>query len=71
MLDVVMPGMGGAEVFARLKQMNPHVKVLISSGYAGDSRLIDLLKEGSAGFIKKPFEIDKLSRMILEILDKD
>jgi DNA-binding NtrC family response regulator len=51
--------------------MNPHVRVLISSGYAGDSRLIDMLKEGSTGFIKKPFEIGQLSRKIREILNKD
>ena len=69
-LDMVMPGMGGAETYERLKEMNPDSKVLLSSGYSIDGRATELLKCGCNGFIQKPFNIEKLSHKIREILDK-
>ncbi|MBN1547141.1 MAG: PAS domain S-box protein, partial [Syntrophaceae bacterium] len=33
-LDIIMPGMGGREVFERLKRINSHVRVILSSGYS-------------------------------------
>jgi YesN/AraC family two-component response regulator len=33
-LDLIMPGMGGGEVYERLKEIDPTVKVLLSSGYS-------------------------------------
>jgi CheY-like chemotaxis protein len=32
-LDMIMPGMGGGETYDNLKQINPEIKVLLSSGY--------------------------------------
>ena len=68
-LDIVMPGMGGAETYARLQEINPDIKVLLSSGYSVDGQAIELMKRGCNGFIRKPFTIEKLSHKIREILD--
>jgi two-component system cell cycle sensor histidine kinase/response regulator CckA len=68
-LDIVMPGMGGAETCARLQEINPDIRVLLSSGYSVDDQAIELLKRGCNGFIRKPFTIEKLSHKIREILD--
>ena len=69
-LDMIMPGMGGAETYDRLKEINPDSKVLLSSGYSINGQATEILKQGCDGFIQKPFNIEKLSRKIREILDK-
>lgn len=68
-LDIVMPGMNGSEVFDRLRQISPEAKVLLSSGYSINDQASDILKRGCNGFIQKPFDLIALSRRIREILD--
>jgi CheY-like chemotaxis protein len=63
-----MPEMDGEETFDRLKEINPAIKVLLSSGYSLDGLTTDILKRSSNGFIQKPFSIDNLSRKIREVL---
>ena len=70
LLDIVMPIMGGSEVFDRLKKINPNIKVLISSGYSIDGEATKILERGGSGFIQKPFDIKQLSQSIRVILDK-
>jgi CheY-like chemotaxis protein len=69
-LDMVMPDMDGDETYNKIKEIDPHIKVLLSSGYSIDGHATDLLKRGCNGFIQKPFDIVTLSRKIREVLDK-
>jgi len=69
LLDMIMPDMGGGKVYDRLKEINPEVKVLLSSGYSIDGEATDILNRGCGGFIQKPFNIKKLSAKIKEILN--
>ncbi len=68
-LDIVMPDMGGDEVYPILKSMNPEVKVLISSGYSISGVATKLLSQGCSGFIQKPFNLKLLSHKVREVLD--
>ena len=68
-LDIIMPDMGGGMTYDRLRHINPHVKVLLSSGYSIDGEASDILDRGCNGFIQKPFSIRKLSREIRNVLD--
>jgi CheY-like chemotaxis protein len=68
-LDMIMPGMSGGDVYDRLKAMNPDVKVLLSSGYSIDGEATDILSRGCNGFIQKPFDIVVFSHKIREIID--
>jgi signal transduction histidine kinase/CheY-like chemotaxis protein len=68
-LDMVMPEMGGGEVYDKLKEMNPQAKVLLSSGYSIDGQAEEILRRGCDGFIQKPFNIKDLSQMLRKILD--
>ena len=70
LLDIVMPKMGGGEAFDRLKEINPNIKVLLSSGYSIDGEATKILERGCSGFIQKPFDIKQLSKSIRAILDK-
>ena len=68
-LDLVMPGMLGAEVFDQLREIDPACKVLLSSGYSTSDEAQELLGRGCAGFLQKPFNIERLSSRIRQILD--
>ena len=65
--DVVMPGMGGAELARQIKSVRPEIKVLYMSGYltraAGEG-----LEEG-ARFLQKPFTAEDLLRFVRQELD--
>jgi len=67
-LDMIMPGMNGEQVYERLVEINPDVKVLLSSGYSQNGLTEKTLKKGCNGFIQKPFKIQLLSQTIRKIL---
>ncbi|MFC1533277.1 PAS domain S-box protein [Thermodesulfobacteriota bacterium] len=69
LLDMIMPDMGGGETYDRIKEINPDVKVLLSSGYNIDGKATEILERGCNGFIQKPFDINDLSHKIRDILD--
>ena len=69
-LDMIMPEMSGGDTYDRLKEINPDIKGLLSSGYSIDGQATDILKRGCNGFIQKPFNISALSEKIREVLDK-
>ena len=70
LLDMVMPEIDGREVFNRIKEINPDIKVLLLSGQSLDEEADDILKRGCDGFIQKPFRTMELSKRLREILDK-
>jgi CheY-like chemotaxis protein len=70
-LDMIMPGMGGAETYERLTVLDRKVKVLLSSGYSIDGKATDILNKGCDGFIQKPFNLKKLSQKIRDVLEGD
>ena len=69
-MDMIMPGMGGGETFDRLKEINPAVKVLLSSGYSINGQASHIMERGCDGFIQKPFTMQQLSARMREILDR-
>ena len=69
-LDMIMPGIGGGETYDRVKEINPDIKVLLSSGYSIDGQATEILERGCNGFIQKPFDIKQLAKRMREILDK-
>jgi len=67
-LDIVMPGMGGSEVFQELRGLNPKVTVLLCSGYSIQGEADRLIGMGASGFIQKPFSLHSLGQSINDIL---
>lgn len=68
-LDMIMPEMGGGEVYDFLKSINPRIKVLLSSGYSLKGEAREILGRGCNGFIQKPINMKDLSLKIRKILD--
>ena len=63
-LDLIMPNLSGRDVFDRLRQINPDVKIIISTGYAKDELLQPLLDKRANGFLEKPYKLQKLAEGI-------
>jgi PAS domain S-box-containing protein len=70
LLDMIMPEMAGRETNLRLRNINPDVRVLLSSGYSQNGTATEILNEGAMGFVQKPFKIQELSKVINDILKK-
>ncbi len=59
-LDQTMPHMDGAECFRELRKINPHIKVIISSGYNEQEVTAKFVGAGLTGFIQKPYRLSAL-----------
>lgn len=70
-LDMIMPNMSGGETYDKLKEINPDIKILLSSGYSMEGQATEILKRGCNGFIQKPFSVNELSEKIGEILAEE
>lgn len=70
-LDIQMPDMTGDKVYARLKEIKPGLKVLISSGYEEYTALKNILLDPRDRFIKKPFRMSDLMLKIKELTVND
>jgi two-component system cell cycle sensor histidine kinase/response regulator CckA len=67
--DVVMPGMGGAELAKQIKSVRPDIKVLYMSGYAPRAAGRDEGLEEGAPFLQKPFTSEDFLRSVRRVLD--
>ncbi|MBI2683688.1 MAG: response regulator [Acidobacteriales bacterium] len=67
--DVVMPGLSGKELAAKVRQMRPEIGVIYMSGYTDEVVLRQGIQEGSANFVQKPFTPTALSQKVREVLD--
>ncbi|MBX3158293.1 MAG: response regulator [Deltaproteobacteria bacterium] len=65
LLDVTMPGLGGAEVVRELRMIRPDVRVILMSGY---ERTRPVLDEPAHGFLQKPFRSEDLLHAVAKLL---
>ena len=68
-LDLTMPRMNGRDALARMREMVPEVKVLVTSGHDGDQEVRDVMALGACGFIAKPYRLDGMGRAIRAALE--
>ena len=66
-LDLTMPHMDGEQCFRELRQINPDVKVILSSGYNEQEVTQKFVGKGLAGFIQKPYKLSILEEAIRKI----
>jgi len=70
-LDMMMPGMGGRECLAHLRQRNPGVRVLVTTGYTSDGSAQELLHEGALGIVEKPLDLKGFAEKVQKIIGAD
>ncbi len=71
-LDLTVPGgMGGKKTIVKLKEIDPHVKAIVSSGYSHDPVMANYEKYGFSGVLSKPFRLVDLSKVLQNILSEE
>ena len=69
LLDVIMPRLNGREVYRRIKEINPDIKIIFMSGYTDDIIHKEEIVEEGLTVLTKPTMIKELPLIIREVLD--
>lgn len=69
LLDMIMPGIDGGKTFHRIREVQPSVPVILSSGYSINGQAARIMESGCNGFIQKPFTLSELAKKIREVLE--
>ena len=68
-LDLTIPGgMGGEDTILKLREFDPGVKAIVSSGYSSDSIMANYLQYGFSGVLTKPYQTKDLSRVLQKVI---
>jgi PAS domain S-box-containing protein len=69
LMDLTVPGgMGGEEAMKRLRELDPQVNAIISSGYFHEPIIVDYRKYGFRAAITKPFRMEELNKILPKVL---
>jgi DNA-binding NarL/FixJ family response regulator len=69
-MDLTIPGgMGGKEAVARLLEIDPEARVIVSSGYSNDPIVSHFADFGFCGAVNKPYSIEQLGTVLREVID--
>ncbi len=63
-LDIMLPGLNGAEVLRRFSKQLRNTRVLVFSGYQNPSLVRELLQAGAHGFVEKSAPLSELKKGI-------
>ncbi|KAB2862232.1 MAG: response regulator [Bauldia sp.] len=64
----VIGGMGGEECFKVLKELDPDVRAIVSSGYDNDDMARRYLEQGFCGYLTKPYRVTDLGKVIKAVV---
>ena len=70
MLDMVMTGMYGLEVLAKMRELNPDVRVIVASADIQTSTRDQARAAGAAAFINKPVNPKELATVISTVIER-
>ncbi|MHB9025735.1 MAG: CHASE4 domain-containing protein [Armatimonadota bacterium] len=71
-IDLTIPGgMGGKETVSRLREMDPTVRAVVTSGYSNDPVMSDYAAYGFQGMLVKPFQVDDLQTLVSQLLTSE
>jgi CheY-like chemotaxis protein len=69
--DVVMPGLNGRELYEKIAELCPGIKVLYMSGYTDNVIVHRGFIDSGVKFIQKPFTVNELAEKVRDTLDSD
>lgn len=71
-MDLTVPGgMGGREAMEQLLKLDPKVRAIVSSGYSRDPVLGSYRRHGFCGILPKPYGLDQLRKVLLDVVNQD
>jgi CheY-like chemotaxis protein len=68
LMDLTMPHLDGEQAFHELRRINPHIRVLLMSGYNEQDAIARFVGKGLAGFVQKPFGLNHLRETLRTLL---
>ena len=68
--DMVMPEMGGVELYQQLVAQEPDVRLVVMTGYPLEDEGRSLLEQGIVDWIGKPFSPDAIARKLRKVLER-
>lgn len=68
-LDMQMPRMDGSQTLSRLREINPNLKIVLTSGHFPPENVHGLLQRYRCGFLQKPFRLAEISKVVRDTLD--
>lgn len=69
-LDIMMPGMSGRELLARVRETYPDTAVVMATAVIEPDTIVSCMKNGALDYITKPFDIKQLAENIEMVLQK-
>ena len=70
LLDVRLPKLAGDEVFRRMKEENPAVKVVMASGFLEPQIKTEMNLTGVNRFVNKPYELDDVLQVVQSVIEE-
>lgn len=64
LIDIMMPGINGVEVFKELKCISPKTIVMMMTAYSVEELEKEALKEGAHGILHKPLDVERILNFI-------
>jgi len=71
LIDIKLPDMKGIDLLQRLKEKQPHIVMIIMTGFPTIENAMRAVNEGADGYILKPFEMGKLLQVVRKRLNKE
>jgi CheY-like chemotaxis protein len=68
--DLIMPKQNGVDAYKEIREVNPQIRVIFTSGYAANVANVQELSERGLDFIAKPVRPDGLLNKVREVLDR-
>jgi len=66
---VIQEGVDGKETIARLLQIDPDVRAIVSSGFVNDPTMSDFWESGFIEILPKPYKTNELVAVLKRVLD--
>ncbi|MCM8757788.1 MAG: response regulator [Candidatus Omnitrophica bacterium] len=67
-LDIRMPYVDGIKTYQELINIKPNLRFVLMSGYAVEDLIKDILNQDGVYFLKKPFDMEELNKVIEELV---
>ncbi len=68
--DIRMPGLNGLDLLEKVKDIHPHTEVIMITGYGTVESAVRAIKLGAYDYLTKPFDMDKLLKVVANVAEK-
>ncbi len=71
-MDLSVPGgMDGIKALSKMREVEPEILAIITSGYSNDDVIDESKKAGFKGFLQKPFELNTLKELLNKVMSEN